>query len=233
MALMALACATAPATAQQPAVMTQERTIRVSGMGESRAQPDQALIMFAVETVGNTAQIAGRDNAQLMDRVIAALVAAGVPRADLETRGYSLHPEYAHEEGRREPRIRGYRASNQVVLRTTSLDRVGSFIDTALGAGANRMDGIAFQLRDSAPAQAVALRSAVEAARASAETIAAALGVQLGPVLDASTTTEPVRPYPVMGDQMMRMQAAAAPPTPIQPGEQTVRAQVMLVFSIR
>jgi uncharacterized protein len=222
----------APVAAQQTAVVQQERTIRVTGVGETQARPDQAVIMFAVETVAPTAQAAGRDNAQLMDRVIRALVSAGVPRGDIETRGYALHPEYAHEEGRREPRIRGYRASNQVMLRTTDLDRVGTFIDTALGAGANRMDGIAFQLRDTAPAQNEALRSAVQAARASAETIAAALGAQLGRVLDASTTTDPVRPYPMMMDTGMRMQAAPAAPTPIQPGEQTVRAQVTLVFAI-
>jgi uncharacterized protein len=215
----------------QQAVTATERTIRVTGMGEAHAQPDEARLMFAVETTGATAQAAGRENAQLMDRVIAALVAAGVPRGDIETRGYSLHPMYAHDEGRREPRITGYRAANQVVLRTGEMDRVGTFIDAALGAGANRMDGIVFQLRNSAPTQAVALRSAVESARASAETIAAALGVQLGRVLDASTTSEPVRPYPAMAEVAMRMQADSAP-TPIQPGEQTVRAQITLVFAI-
>jgi uncharacterized protein len=180
-AVAVLSLGATPLAGQQGVPTVMERTIRVTGMGEAQARPDQALIMFAVESFGSTAQIAGRENAQVMDRVIAALVAAGVPRADLETRGYALHPEYVHDEPRREPRIRGYRASNQVVLRTTQMDRLGHFIDTALGAGANRMDGIAFQLRDSGPAQALALRSAVEAARASAATIASALGVQLGP----------------------------------------------------
>jgi uncharacterized protein len=219
--------------AQQGAVSMTERTIRVSGLGETRVQPDEAQIMFAVETRGPTAQAAGRENAQVMDRVIAALVSAGIPRADLETRGYALHPEYAHDEGRREPRITGYRASNQVLLRTTQLDRTGSLIDTALQAGANRMDGISFRLRDTAPAQAAALRSAVEAARASAQTIAAALGVQLGPILDASTTTDPIRPFPVMQARGAVMQEMAMDaPTPIQPGEQTVHARISLIYSI-
>lgn len=226
--------AAAPALAQTAPVPMAERTIRVTGMGEVQTQPDEAQMAFAVETVAVTAQEAGRENARLMDRVIGALVAAGVPRSDLETRGYALHPEYAHDEGRREPRIRGYRASNQVLLRTRSLDRVGEFIDLALGAGANRMDGISFQLRDSAPAEAAALRNAVERGRAAAQGIADALGVRLGPVLDASTTSEIIRPYPVMMDRAMRMEAAAAPPppTPIQPGEQTIRAQITLVYSI-
>jgi uncharacterized protein YggE len=219
--------------AQQAAVPMTERTIRVTGMGEARVQPDEAQIMFAVETRGATAQAAGRENAQVMDRVIAALVSAGIPRADLETRGYALHPEYAHDEGRREPRIIGYRASNQVLLRTTQLDRAGSLIDTALGAGANRMDGISFRLRDTAAAQAAALRSAVEAARASAQTIASALGVQLGPILDASTSTDPIRPFPMMQARGAMMESGVRDaPTPIQPGEQTVHARISLVYSI-
>jgi len=225
-ALTVLASAAAPAEAQ--------RTIRVIGMGEVRVQPDEAHIAFAVETVGTTAQAAGAENARVMDRVIGALVAAGIPRADLETRGYALHPEYAHDEGRREPRIRGYRASNQVLLRTRNLDRVGQYIDVALGAGANRMDGISFQLRDSAPAEQAAIRDAVERGSATARTIAQALGVQLGPIMDAGTTADVVRPFPVMMDRSyLRMEAAAAaPPTPVQPGEQSVRAQVTLVFAI-
>jgi uncharacterized protein len=227
-----MAVATPQAMAQQLATPTAERTIRVTGVGETRVQPDEVQIMFAVETRGPTAQAAGRENAQVMDRVIAALVSAGIPRADLETRGYSLHPEYAHDEGRREPRVIGYRASNQVLLRTTQLDRAGSLIDTALGAGANRMDGISFGLRNTAPAQAAALRSAVESARASAQTIADALGVQLGPILDASTTTDPIRPYPVPQARGVMMEMAMDAPTPIQPGEQTVQARISLVFSI-
>lgn len=233
-ALALVGLATAPIAAQQDMGRAAERTIRVSGVGEVRAQPDLAQIAFAVETTGATAQEAGRSNAQLMDRVVAALVAAGVPRADIETRGYSLHPTYAHNEGRAEPRITGYRASNQVLLRTTELSRSGEFIDTALGAGANRMDGISFELRQSGPAEAEALRNAVQRARASAEVIAATLGVRLGPILDASTSTQPIQPIPA-GARVMRMEAdmAAAPPTPVQPGEQTVRAHASLIFAIQ
>jgi uncharacterized protein len=225
----------AGADAQAPAAgMAAERTIRVTGVGEARVRPDQAQVAFAVETVAATAQAAGRENARVMDRVIAALVQAGIPRADLETRGYGLHPEYAHDEPRREPRIRGYRATNRVLLRTQQLERVGEFIDIALNSGANRMEGISFGLRDPQAAETAALRAAVERGRASAQTIADALGVQLGTVLDASTTAEVIRPFPVMMDQsMLRMEAAqAAPPTPVEPGEQTVRAQITLIYQI-
>src|SRR5688500_11323256 len=73
------------------------RTIRVSGVGEATAKPDLATVNFAVETTGRTAQEAGQQNAALMDRVIRALLAAGVERDDIATSNYSLYPEYADQ----------------------------------------------------------------------------------------------------------------------------------------
>jgi uncharacterized protein len=235
-AVLALMVTFAPAWAQQAGTGQAPRTIRVAGIGEVQAMPDEARLALAVESFAATARGAGQDNAQRMDRVIAALVGAGIPRADIQTLNYAIHPEYDHSRPGQEmerPRIRGYRATNQVVVQTRRLDEVGNLIDVALGAGANRFDGVGFQLRDAEAAQAEALRRAVVKARTAAETMAAALGVSLGPVVDASTAMDLVRPYPMMEVAQMRaMDMAAAAPTPIQPGEQTVRAQVSVVYSI-
>lgn len=219
------------ADAQVPTWGHGERTIRVSGVGEVDVAPDEARISFAVDTSAETAQAAGAENARVMERVIAALTAAGIPRGDLETQHYTVHPEYVHEQGMREPRIRGYRATNQVVLKTRALTRVGELIDIALGAGANRVDGVSFSVSDPSPVMAEALREAVMRARTQAEAIAAALGVRVGAVLDASTSAAP--PQPMMRREMMQAVAAdAAAPTPIEPGEQTVMATVSIVYAI-
>ena len=226
----------APAYGQQltdPAA----RTIRVMGTGEIQVAPDRAHIDLAVQTVASTAQEAGEENARLMDQVIEALVGAGIPRDNIETRNYSLYPEYAPpprpEQPGEEPRITGYRAINTVTAEVDDLERVGPLIDIALQAGANQLQSVRFSLQNPDGAQRQAMRRAVEEARESAETIADALGVALGPVLDASTTAEPFRPVPVMmRTQFESADAAAAPPTPIQPGEQTVTAQVTLVYQI-
>jgi uncharacterized protein YggE len=230
-----LLTAAAPLAAQQPASAPAPRTIRVSATGEARAQPDQAYLDFAVETAATTAKAASEENAKLMDRVVRALVAAGVPRERIETRNFTVYPEYTSPtpgERQDEPRIRGYRTSNMVTARVDDLKRVGALIDAALGAGANRVDAVRFGLRNPERAQAEATRDAVQRARANAETIASALGVRLGEVLDASTAYEPYRPYAAdMRMYSMRAEAAAAP-TPIQPAEQTVNSTVTLVYAI-
>lgn len=239
-ALLALA---APLAAQQPtAVAPETRTIRVTGTGEVQAMPDQAQISFAVETFAPTARAASERNARIMEQVIRALVAAGVPRDAIDTRNFSVFPEYTEPrpeplpraDSASGPRIRGYRVNNTVVLETPRLDRVGQLIDVALGAGANRVDGVSFSLQNAAPVQAEALRQATARARETAQTLAGALGVRLGAILDASTAAQPPR---FETAQFARVRdfggvALQGTPPPIQPGEQTVYATVSLVFEI-
>lgn len=226
--------APAPLAAQQPAQTTTtlaQRTIRVSGTGEVKVAPDQATLDFAVESTAPTAAAAAQENASRMDRVIRALVAAGIPRTSIQTRNYSVGQDYGPPQPNGEPQLRGYRVSNTVTLTTGDINRVGDLLDVALRAGANRVDGVSFGLRDPEGARNQALRRAVESARRSAEAMAAALGVRLGPVLDASSVGELPGPVPVM----MRAAADAmqkSTPTPIQPGEQTVTASASLVFAI-
>lgn len=237
-ALAALLAAAAPGAAQDPAprpgVPGMASTIRVSATGEVQVEPDRAWVDFGLENQGATAQAASEANAQVMERVIAALRRAGVPREQIETRDYSVFPDYAPgQPGESEPRIRGYRVSNVVTVRTDQVTGVGALIDAALAAGANRVHGVRFGLRDPQAARGRALRQAIERGRAEAETIAAGLGVRLGAVLDASTSTEPVRPFPMreMAMDMARAQMASAP-TPIEAGQQTVTATISLVYAI-
>jgi uncharacterized protein YggE len=220
--------------AAQPAAHAREQSIRVTGNGEARARPDQAVADFAVETSAVTAQAAAAENAQLMERVIAALVRAGVPRDKIETVGYNVFPDYDQrptETG--EPRVRGYRVMNNVSVTMDDVARVGTVIDAALAAGANRVNGVRFGLRDPQAFRQRAIDDAVRRARSDAQALAAALGVTLGPVREASTgDVGPIQPVMMERMQMADMAAASGVPTPINPGEQTVRATVVIIYAI-
>ncbi|MFP2927363.1 SIMPL domain-containing protein [Pyxidicoccus sp. 3LG] len=216
----------------RPPVDPLVRTIRVEGTGEVKAQPDEAFIDLAVETLAPTAKVAGEQNAKKMEKVIAALTSAGIARRDIQTRNYSVYPDYAppapHEQ---EPKLRGYRVSNTVSIHVTELSRVGSLLDQALAAGANRVDQVRFGLSREDAVQGEALRQAVARARKSAEVLAAALNVKLGAVLDVSTVTAPPQLYPARF-AMAEVADARAATTPIQPEEQTVQAKVTLIYVI-
>ncbi len=229
--LAASAVAGSSAAAQTNAA---ERVIRVTGTGQVRAAPDQATADFAVETTGATAQAAAAENAQRMERVIAALVRAGVPRERIETRDYNVFPDYdprSMESG--EPRIRGYRVMNTVSATLHDIARVGQVVDAALQAGANRVHGVRFGLRDPQRFRQQAIADAVRRARADAESIAAALRVELGHVREAHTAEFGMVPQPpVMYARDAMASMAESAPTPINPAEQMVRASVSISYSI-
>ncbi|MDC0712388.1 SIMPL domain-containing protein [Stigmatella sp. ncwal1] len=220
-----------PVASSRPAVDPSVRTLRVEGSGETKARPDEAWIDLAVETQGATAKVAGEENAKKMERLLAALTAAGVARKEMETRNYSVYPEYAQPDPRAEAKLRGYRANNTLSVHVRELTRLGELIDRALASGANRVDGVRFGLSKADAVRAESLRQAVERARKSAEVLASALGVRLGEVLDASTVAEPPQLYPARALMAMSDKSADAS-TQILPEDQTVQARVTLVYAI-
>lgn len=216
----------APAIRQEP-----ESILTVTGVGEVEAVPDRAQISFAVETEEDTARETGEANAALMTRVSTALRAAGsaLPGFRLETSGYSLSPRYGPTANDR-PRIVGYTARNTIRVTVDQVEGLGPLIDGALAAGANRVAGLSFALRDPEPSRHEAVRLAVEKAHAEAEVIAAALGMRLGPPLEAQGGADYIAPFPYAATMDRAMEFAQAVPTPVEAGPQQVTARVTIRY---
>ena len=221
----------AAALAQDP---PPPRTLAVDATAEVERQPDQATLSLAVETEGESAAMAANRNAERMEAVVVAIRGAGIPRDRIRTLGYQLHPVYARTTQQQpEPRITGYRAVNTVQVEIDSIPRVGALIDASIGAGANRVTGLAFGLRDFEGARRDALRQAVEMARAEAELIAQAAGERLGPPLSIHSggyMRPPPQPMP-MYDRAAAVEAMPAP-TPVEGGTLTVTATVSIVYRL-
>jgi uncharacterized protein YggE len=225
--LLALPAAAAAQEKEAP------RTITVSGHATVEREPDRALLTFAVENEAGTARAASQANAAAMDRVVAALRRAGLASAAIRTVGYGLTPVYTRPRaGEEPPRIAGYRATNAVQVTVDDLPRLGALIDGAVDAGANRVTGIDFQLRDAEAARLEALVQAVASARREADAAARAAGQQLGPPLSMQTS------YHVPFPRAERALAVAAdvamvqPPTPVEAGTLTISANVHIVFRL-
>ena len=203
--------------------------IEVQGSAEISVPADLARVTFAVETRAVTAADAAAENADLMDAVLRSLRGGGFARLRLETFGYALRPEYSFGENRVRT-IEGYTSVNNVQATVSDVDAVGGVIDAAIASGANRIGSISFDTEDTSEARTRALAEAVEAATAEAQTIARSLGYELGPALEVRGGAERPSPRPMdMGGLAMRAEAA---PTPIEPGERTVRARVSVRFAL-
>ena len=230
--LVALTCLTASAGADET---PPRRTIEVTGQGEVKTAPDQAVVSFAVETTAPTAGAAVAENARKSSALADALKKEIGSNGKVSTTRYSLDPVYEQRErgaGTAPPHITGYIARNQVRAETHATDSAGKLIDVATAAGANRVDGLEFTLEERSAAQSDALKRAGQDARRQAEAAATALAVTLGKVLSATVSGAPIvapRPY-----AMMRMATAEAnAPTPVEAGDVTVTATLQVTYEIQ
>jgi uncharacterized protein len=206
-------------------------SIDVTGNAEVRANPDRATLDAAVETHATDAAQAASENANLAQKITAALKAKLGDSGKVQTGSYTLMPDYRQKAGEVSPEIIGYRAVNTVTVETTALDRVGALIDAAIGAGANRIDSVTFTLRDESGPRNDAIAKAAADALGQARALAAALGVKLKRVLHATTNAIP-QPVRFMNMPMARMAAAPQEPTPISAGQITIPASVNLTYEI-
>lgn len=223
---LALAIATL-AVAPAAATETGLRTLTVTGEGEARAAPDQASADFAVSIRDDSAETAVADAAAAMGRVLAALDAAGVAAADVQTTEIALAAVQRYDEGERRPIPDGYQARHAVRVMVRDLARLGSVIDAAVAAGATETGGVRFALADPAAAHDAARRAAVAEAARAAAVLADAAGVALGAPLSIDLGGAFAQPAPRM------MQAAAADAAmPVAPGELTFRATVTVTYAM-
>src|SRR5258705_5722418 len=177
------------ASAQSVANTPAMRTIEVDGSGEARTSPDTADLDLAIDTQAKTAEEAASRNAALAAKVIDALKSKLGEKGKITTGGYALNPEYDQRPNER-PTIIGYTAQNTVTVNTGALDLVGALIDSAIAAGANRVNSLNFSIKDDTKPRTEAITIATRDARAQADALASALGVKLGKVVKATTVSE-------------------------------------------
>ncbi len=204
------------------------RLIRAVGQGKASGKPDQAQVDLAVVTQAATAQDAAAQNANQTTAVLTQLKQLLGANADIKTLNYSLSPVYNYPRDGSPATLTGFTANNTVEVTVGDLSLPGKIIDTAIQAGANRVDSLRFSINDDQPLRIQALRSAALQARAHADAIALGLGVHLGAVIAAA---EGYAAGIVTADRV-GLTAGAAAPTPVQPGNIDVFATITLEIEI-
>ncbi|MFN2425214.1 MAG: SIMPL domain-containing protein [Candidatus Binatia bacterium] len=230
----ALAALTVLAPGAGAAELPPPRTIRVSGDAMVKAAPDRARISVSVVTRAATAGEATAANGATSKAVMEKLRSAVPAPGEVRTAGYELTPEYDYNQerpGRGAPTLVGYVSTNRFAIVTADLAGVGALIDAAVASGANQIDSIAFFLDDEEAPRRQALLEAGKRARSEAETIAQSLGVGLGEVLDASSSSN-VPPQPMFGREKAMMMDSAAASTELVPGSLEIRASMSVTFAI-
>jgi uncharacterized protein YggE len=228
--IVMLLALTSAADAQQPQALA-EPVVVASGQGVVFAVPDRAWITISAESRAPSPREAQRLNAEAMRPVQDKLRAAGIPADAIRTIAYDVQYEWDFVNNKRVGR--GYVARNTIDVRVDSIDRVGEFLEIAVGAGATALGGIRFDLKDQAKLEREALRLAVLDARAKADAAAAGAGRNVDRILRVEEGGVEVPPMPV---RMMRQAAQAnavdlAPP--ISAGQIEIRARATVTVVLK
>lgn len=210
------------------------RVMTVNGEGFVMAKPDMAIVTVGVATQGATAAQALDANNERMNALFQTISGLGIDDKDVQTSNFSVTPRYAVPDPERPDKTRpgtivGYNASNQVTVKVRDLRKLGDALDSFVAtAGANNLQGVAFDFNDPTPIMDEARRKAVADARRKAALYAEGAGVKLGPIQSISEGGG-YYPQPVYA---MARAAEMKASVPTAPGESRISANVSLTYTL-
>jgi uncharacterized protein YggE len=185
------------------------------------------LLHVSIEARGATTGDALRLAAADANKVIGALPELGLSSDDVTTMGVAAHPKHDPAGGGGE-----FLATTNLVIAVRGPERVGETVDglVALVGDTLRLHHVSFMASEVEGLQAVARGDAVRRARQAAEQLASAAGGRLGPLRSLHEgSVGPMRPGPAL---MAAGARPMPPPMPVQPGESTVRIEVVAVYEV-
>lgn len=199
------------------------------GDGSASAAPNIAVVSLGVVSEALNAKDALTANATDMTEVVKAITDAGIETKDITTSGLSVQPVYSDpsKDPSGQSKITGYQVSNQLTVRIRDLAASGPLLDKVVSAGANRVNGISFEIDKPDALRDTAIQAAIAEAKRKAELMAAAAGVKLGAIQSVNANEgggQPIFRAMAMKD--------AAPAMPVLGGTQEITATATIVYAI-
>jgi hypothetical protein len=204
-------------------------TISVDAEGKVAAKPDMAILQLEVETQAPQSQAASTENARRSEGLLQALKKVLGPEEKIQSLSYRLTPLRSYRDKTKPEAITGYQAVHRFKVEVRDLARLGTLIDTALKDGASKVDGPYWGHSKLEELQRQAAVEAYAKARRLAEALAQAAGVKITGLHRLSTRQQPFYPK-APGEAYLK--ASVAPSTPIEVGEEEIRANVSADFAV-
>ena len=223
------------AKAQQIQVNRDNRTIAVTATDSVEVDAQVAIVHLGYHNYGRTHEATYNENVSAADKIVNALVGAGVPKADIQTEALTLatvDPEKEWTAAQKEERQ--FEAAQSWRIRLTA-SKAQTVVDIAVRAGANNIESIDWRVSDPKALEAKADASALAKARTLAENMATRLGAKIGELVYASNQT-PVDRFITVNTESASFASLAPPPPPnlkLFPKKVSQQATVYAVFSLQ
>ena len=192
---------------------------------------------MGVRSEGETSEEAFAAADERATAVQDAITAAGVAEDDIQTQDLRLDKR---TENRGEPDEHSfYVAEQRFEVKVRDVNDTGKVAGAAVGAGANIVGGIEFQLSDKEPTRNDALKDAVQTAHAKAEAMASAAGATVGDVVVIDETNTTFDTVHRSLDQSLALQAQLAPSADaytaaeVSPGQVETKVEVTIIYELQ
>lgn len=210
-----------------------DNQVTVMGSAEKNVMPDHVIVSMLVETSAKSADEAKTSNSLIYDNILAGLSKIGISGSDLETESYSIYPDYEWVNGAQ--RLKGYKVSNYVKIKTYDFDKTGKIVDAVADNG-GLVSYINFELTLSKvnDYKAEVLAEATADAKNKAQAIASGAGKKLGDLVSVQTSDYNYLPYPLYKmAESGSVEDARAAAAQVSPKSLDISATITAVYELK
>lgn len=207
-------------------VVILQRTMLVQGNAKKEVQPDIAYLQLGVLTTNPDVQRAQEENRLIANRMIQALIAAGIPQEDIETSSYTSFPRYETVSSGKSV-LSTYEVRHIFRIKVRDITKTGTIVDVAFENGANISESVSFEVSNYNEIYRHVLQLAVVDGAKKAHAMAVTLQVCLSPV---PIKVEEVTQQVFAGPRYTSFSVQEKASTPIEPQEITINASVNLEY---
>lgn len=208
----------------------------VSAFGTSniKVTPDEVSVYLNAEANAESAQMAQAKQNVISDSILNELIKLGIDRKDIQTQSIQVYEDYSWESGKRT--FKGYKASQQFVVKSDNFALTGQIVDSAVNAGA-LVSGINFELSQEKQNEykKQALEEASKDARSKAKATAEGLGKGLGRLVEVQSQDFGYSPWAYYSNAQMdavgNIEAQKAASN-IVPSDRDVTASVSVRYKV-
>ncbi|MGC1484579.1 MAG: SIMPL domain-containing protein [Candidatus Acidiferrum sp.] len=213
--------------------LSPRKTIEISATEKVEVPAETATVKIGYQNQAATKDAAYTENTRTANRILQALLDAGVPKDAIETESLSL----ARDEDRfgSKPQTSTFTGTQQWQIQSNAIE-AQKIVDIAVAAGANQIESVDWSVADPRKLDDQAYAAALARAKTVAEQTAAQTGVKLGAIVSVSNSTNPAGRFRMRDRELMTVDVTAPklamPMLKLQPGTVEREASVTVTYAI-
>lgn len=205
--------------------------INVTGVSQIEVKPDTANISISVSVVKPKAIEAKEAADHAVANLMKRLTKFDLKKGDITSANLNLSTEYRYPP-KQERQLVGFRASRDIKLSVSNLDKISKILDESIKSGVNQVNSINFSVKDKNKYLEEARALAIKDAKVKARALAKGFDSKLAGVWEIRYQNMQPSERPVFKERMM-FSSAAATDNGYQNSKITFSDRVQVVFLIK